>query len=122
MSKPLPYAGYQPIRRGRIHLLCPACGRKQSNVPRQEEPVADPRTAVLAVTLCDGDCSAGIKDSEMRFRDSRGRELCGYCGLHSCDKVGGSKECSERLVNEATARFRLKLEAEAAPKEGGGRG
>lgn len=100
----LPYAGFSPLRRGRIHLLCPACGRKQSNAPRATVPVEDPRTAVLAICLCDGACSNGTKDNETRFRDARGRELCGYCGRHDCDKVGGPRRCSERLVNRATRR------------------
>jgi hypothetical protein len=34
----LDYVGFSRLRPGRIHLLCPSCGRKQSNVPRSVDP------------------------------------------------------------------------------------
>jgi len=108
----LPYAGYARFRPGRIHLFCPSCHRKVSNSPRNDDPKIgppDPPTAVLAVCLCDGACSNGTKDSDITFRDAYGRELCGYCGTHSCDKVGGRRRCSERLINLATEAFKATL-------------
>lgn len=68
----LEYAGFRKLRPNRIHVFCPRCGRKQSNMPR--DPESDPPRAVLVHVYCDR-CSAGCKDVPMTFLDARGREL-----------------------------------------------
>jgi len=51
--------GFAPLRTGRIHLLCPQCGRKMSNVLRSD---FDPPNAALYVIPCDKSrCSGGCK-------------------------------------------------------------
>ena len=42
--------GFKPLKAGRIHLRCYACGRKMSNMDRQAD---DPPDAVLCETECD---------------------------------------------------------------------
>lgn len=69
-SAPLDYIGFKKLRAGRIHLFCPACGRKMSNMPRDP---GDPPTAVLAHVYCD--CQQGNKDPGMSFFDAYGREV-----------------------------------------------
>jgi hypothetical protein len=65
--------GFAKLKAGCIHLECPACGRKMSNVPRCDW---DPPDAVLAVLLCDkSKCSAGCKDSGADYYDANGIEL-----------------------------------------------
>ena len=65
-------SGFKPLKPGRIHLRCPSCGRKQSNMPRH--PEHDHPTAFLAEVLCPN-CDAGTKDAGTDFYDKRGREL-----------------------------------------------
>lgn len=65
------YAGFNRLRAGRIHLYCPHCGRKMSNVMRDVE---DPRRATLAHVWCLR-CSNGCKECGVTFFDSRGRRL-----------------------------------------------
>lgn len=50
--------GYRPLKPGRIHMRCPTCGRKVSNVPRSGY---DPHDAALLVIPCarDNKCGAG---------------------------------------------------------------
>lgn len=51
MEPVLTREGFNKLRRGCIHLFCPTCGRKQSNMPRFEgheglkAETADPKTA-----------------------------------------------------------------------------
>ena len=49
--------GFRPLKAGRIHLRCPKCGRKQSNMPRMPY---DPPRAVLVEIFCN-QCGAGGK-------------------------------------------------------------
>ncbi len=67
------YAGFHPLRPGRIHLWCPECRRKLSNMPRTE---IDPPRAALAQVLCPR-CAdlLAVKDDSARYLDSRGREV-----------------------------------------------
>ena len=90
----LGYVGYSTLRRGRIHMLCPSCGRKQSNGYRDK---LDPPSAVVASFLCDR-CDSGTKDGDARYRDAQGRELCSFCGRWQCERAEGSVECDERLI------------------------
>jgi hypothetical protein len=94
VSGRLEYVGYKPHRPGRIHLFCPRCKRKMSNMPRQ---AMDPPTAVLVHVFCES-CSQGGKDSSQTFLDSTGRELCCFCGRRGCEIVGGTRRCDERLI------------------------
>jgi hypothetical protein len=99
--EPLPWAGYQKHRKGRLHLFCPACHRKMSNVPRGP---MDPPSAVLSHTYCER-CSEGCKESPELFFDEQGRPLCNFCGRQSCELAGGRQECDERLVNAHVKRI-----------------
>lgn len=66
----LEYVGYAKLRPGRIHLLCPVCGRKMSNVERDQY---DPPSAVLAHVHCER-CSQGCKiEGAAGWLDARGR-------------------------------------------------
>jgi hypothetical protein len=62
------YVGYSKLRLGRIHLYCPACGRKMSNVRRTS---LDPPTAVLSHVFCCGDSDgpSTYLDAEGNFID-----------------------------------------------------
>jgi hypothetical protein len=42
--------GFAPLKDGCIHLLCPKCGRKQSNMRREDN---DPPGAFVAKIECD---------------------------------------------------------------------
>lgn len=66
------WVGFRKLRPGRIHLFCPGCGRKLSNMPRDE--TTDPKTATLVHAYCDR-CSAGSKDPPVYFFNDRGRRL-----------------------------------------------
>lgn len=59
----------RPLKEGRIHLLCPHCGRKQSNIRREE---ADPDDAILVVVDCPKCCDMG---SETNYYDVNGKEI-----------------------------------------------
>lgn len=65
----LDYIGFKPHKPGRIHLYCPPCGRKLSNMPRDTH---DPPTAVLAHVLCEK-CSRGMKGDDVGFLDAKGK-------------------------------------------------
>jgi hypothetical protein len=68
----LEYVGFRPHRPGRIHLFCPSCGRKVSNMPRFEH---DPPTAMLAHIPCER-CSVGCKiDGPSLYLDAEGRRV-----------------------------------------------
>lgn len=103
------FVGYAKLRPGRIHLFCPTCKRKMSNVPRNQggNYPDDPPRAVLAHVHCEK-CSMGSKDGDMTFMDANGRDLCSYCG-ERCELVGTRRRCSERLVNEAVKRMSASL-------------
>lgn len=52
------FDGYRKLKPGHIHLRCPGCGRKVSNVPKAEY---DPKSAALLLILCgkDNRCGSG---------------------------------------------------------------
>jgi hypothetical protein len=63
--------GFHRLRAGKIHLQCPKCRRKMSNIDRCDH---DPDTAVLVQIFCER-CGAGGKDAESYYFDAQGREL-----------------------------------------------
>lgn len=67
----LPWAGFAPLRKGRIHVFCPRCHRKFSNAQRGK---FDPPRATLVRTHCDR-CGQGGKESEEIYYDARGKEI-----------------------------------------------
>ena len=70
--EPVGYVGFKKHRLGYIHLFCPQCGRKMSNVPRWEH---DPPQAVLAHIPCE-ECSQGCKvEGASAYLDANGRFL-----------------------------------------------
>jgi ribosomal protein L37E len=79
----LPWAGFSPLRKGRIHVFCPRCHRKVSNAIRGEY---DPLRATLVHTWCDR-CGQGGKDAPEYFYATDGKEI-------------SRKEC-ERALNRA---------------------
>ena len=60
--------GFHKLKKDRIHLRCPTCGRKQSNMPREE---FDSPKAFLAEIICDR-CANGCKDPETYYYDNKG--------------------------------------------------
>lgn len=94
------YVGFNRLRPGRIHVFCPGCGMKRSNMPRAESAPFDPPTATLVGAYCER-CSDGCKiEGPAFFRDAEGRELCQFCGKPECGGPG-SDECDEGLIHEA---------------------
>lgn len=71
MNEKTPWAGYRPLRAGRIHLFCVKCHRKMSNTLRGK---FDPKRAELVQTFCDR-CGQGGKDIPETFLDGRGKEI-----------------------------------------------
>jgi len=68
----LPYVGFRPLRPGRIHVFCPDCGCKLSNLRRVDY---DPPTAVLVHIPCER-CSQGCKvDGPDKYLDAYGEEV-----------------------------------------------
>jgi len=66
------YIGFRPHKPGRIHLFCPDCGRKLSNMRRFQH---DPERAVLAHIPCER-CSQGCKiEGATLYLDSDGRAV-----------------------------------------------
>jgi len=65
------WAGFASLRKGRIHIFCPSCGRKLSNAPRTE---FDPPTAELVHVWC-AKCSAGCKTDLGDYFNGRGRRV-----------------------------------------------
>ena len=65
------WSGFKKLMTGRIHLFCPRCRRKMSNVPRSDY---DPRRATLVHTFCPK-CGNGGKDAESTFFDAKGKEI-----------------------------------------------
>jgi hypothetical protein len=61
-------SGFKPLKPGRIHVRCPVCGRKLSNMARGED---DPSSAVLAETWCPR-CVGSDYDSGTDFFDADG--------------------------------------------------
>ena len=90
------YVGFAAHRPGRIHMFCPRCHRKMSNMPRDK---FDPPKAVLVHVFCER-CSVGGKDNSQTFLAANGKDLCSYCGRSICERVGGGANCDERLISE----------------------
>lgn len=63
-------SGFAKLREGRIHLRCYKCGRKMSNVERDEY---DPPTAVLMETPCP-ECVDGMEPPTDYF-DATGKQV-----------------------------------------------
>lgn len=65
--------GFSVLMKGKIHLRCPECGRKMSNVDREE---FDPPDAFLAEILC-GECadSVGAMEPTTLYFDRQGNEV-----------------------------------------------
>lgn len=87
--------GFKPLRPGKIHVRCPACGRKLSNASRGH---MDPPKAFLIEVFCD--CTQGGKEDFGGYYDSRGRTLCSYCGRLRCERAAGNWRCTEALLNQ----------------------
>jgi hypothetical protein len=67
------FIGYRPLRAGRIHLWCPECHRKMSNVPRTD---VDPPRAALAHVLCPRCADTlGVKDDSASYLDRNGKRV-----------------------------------------------
>lgn len=62
------FKGFKEIKEDKIHLKCFKCGRKQSNMPRFDDPIE----AILLETLCPK-CSEGCKDSESFYYNKNGK-------------------------------------------------
>ena len=65
------WAGFRPLRPGRIHLWCMKCHRKMSNTERGKY---DPPRAQLVQSFCER-CGQGGKDAPEYFLDGRGRQI-----------------------------------------------
>lgn len=65
------WIGFNRLRKGRIHLFCPGCKRKMSNMPRTN---VDPPRAVLCHVYCDR-CADGAKDPPVDYFTARGRRM-----------------------------------------------
>ena len=62
---------FAPLRKGRVHLRCPGCGRPQSNAKASE---FDPPGTVFVEGCCEN-CCVGHKDCGGRYFDANGKEL-----------------------------------------------
>ncbi len=65
------WAGFAPLKKGRIHIFCPSCKRKLSNVERTE---LDPPAAELVHVWCEK-CSQGCKADLGSYFNGRGRTI-----------------------------------------------
>lgn len=65
------FAGFKPLREGRIHLLCGQCGRKMSNMRRADY---DPPRAALIAVPCER-CSQGCKIEGGEYYDAAGKPI-----------------------------------------------
>ena len=65
------WAGFKPLRAGHIHVFCPKCRRRMSNVPKLPD---DPDKAELVHEWCDR-CSSGCKDTPAYFFNGRGKRI-----------------------------------------------
>lgn len=60
--------GFNKLYEGKIHMRCPSCGRKQSNMNREND---DPANAFLVEIYCDN-CCQGCKDNSSTYFDKNG--------------------------------------------------
>jgi hypothetical protein len=65
-------SGFHKARPGKIHMRCPKCGRKQSNMDRSAEH--DHPTAYLMELLCDA-CGMGCKDDAPTYYTRQNRVI-----------------------------------------------
>jgi|GEM_PF-5404939 len=66
-------SGFRKLMPGHIHLRCPHCGRKQSNMRRGKY---DPPKAMLAETLCERCCvSLGALEPGVEYYDAKGNSV-----------------------------------------------
>ena len=68
---PLEWVGFSKLRPGRVHVWCPKCKRKLSNMPRQD---FDPKRATLIHSFCIR-CSEGCKDTPEWYFDADGKQI-----------------------------------------------
>lgn len=61
--------GFRAIKPDRIHLYCGECGRRQSNMPRYD----DPPNAVVAHIICDK--HTGGKEDYCVYYDAQGIQI-----------------------------------------------
>lgn len=61
--------GFAALKDGKIHLACGECGRKQSNMPRFD----DPANAAVALIICDK--HTGGKEDYCVYYDADGSRL-----------------------------------------------
>jgi hypothetical protein len=64
--------GFAKLKKGKIHLRCSYCGRKMSNMDREED--FDPLNAFLAEILCEK-CCIGAIEPETYYYDNKGNEI-----------------------------------------------
>jgi hypothetical protein len=64
-------AGFRPLKPGRIHLRCPHCRRKMSNMARADH---DPPRAVVCELPCPK-CSQGCKEPPSYYYDAEGEPV-----------------------------------------------
>lgn len=67
----LEWAGFKPLRAGHIHIFCPKCRRRLSNIPKLP---TDPPNATLCHSWCLR-CSQGCKECPEYFFDHRGKRI-----------------------------------------------
>lgn len=66
--------GFKALKKDRIHLLCSHCGRKQSNVNRDEQ--CDPKRAVVVDILCPRCCDkTGAKEPGTTYYSIHGKVI-----------------------------------------------
>ena len=65
------WAGYQRLRKGRIHIWCVRCHRKFSNAFKGKY---DPPSAELVHTFCER-CGNGGKEAYEVFLNGRGKQI-----------------------------------------------
>lgn len=65
------WAGFARLRTGCVHVWCPRCKRKLSNMPRQK---FDPPRATLVHSFCER-CSQGCKDTPEWYFTARGKQI-----------------------------------------------
>jgi len=64
--------GFAKLRPGCIHLICPRCKRKMSNVQRADY---DPKRAAVAVVWCERCAQGGFCEGPDGYWDARGEWL-----------------------------------------------
>jgi hypothetical protein len=103
------FAGFHRLRHGRIHLYCPSCGLKRSNVER--DPY-DPPNAALAHLPCER-CSEGCKvDGPSAYLTKHGRFLTSDEIDRHIDRIVRTEEGAKALLDLKETLRRLSEEGE----------